>query len=230
MFDSLFATGTSIGSIFLMMAIALVGGVLMAFLFSRGMRSGKGLFVTLSLLPLVVATTFCVLNLLIDSTTSAITSIAAIMVGLGLIRFRSAQGKAEEMLALFTAVAVGAANGMGYVALASVIAVVLPCLYLLISAAPIFTNKKLSREKLLKITIPETLEYGDAFDQTFAHYLKEVEMVGVKTTGMGSMFRLSYRIVMKDASEEKEMVDELRTRNGNLEISVVPYVDNAKEL
>ena len=78
---------------------------------------------------------------------------------------------------------------------------------------------------MLKITIPESLDYSEIFDATFAHYASESELVGVKTTNMGSMFRLSYRIVLKDAKEEKEMIDELRTKNGNLEISMLPYVE-----
>jgi hypothetical protein len=81
---------------------------------------------------------------------------------------------------------------------------------------PVFTHKGFAEEKLLKVTIPETLEYADVFKTTFDHYLNKVEMVGVKTTGMGSMFRLSYRITMKNPAEEKEMIDELRTKNGNL--------------
>ncbi|MBQ7653030.1 MAG: hypothetical protein IJS93_01515 [Clostridia bacterium] len=74
------------------------------------------------------------------------------------------------------------------------------------------------------------MDYSDVFNETFERFLKEHEMVGVKTTGMGSMFKLSYRIVMKDASQEKEMIDELRIRNGNLEIGSLPFVDDVKTL
>ena len=85
-------------------------------------------------------------------------------------------------------------------------------------------------EKLLRITIPESIEYHDIFDDTFAHYLKSYESVGVKTTGMGSMFRLSFKIVMKDPAEEKALIDELRTKNGNLEIAITPYTDVQNQL
>ena len=101
---------------------------------------------------------------------------------------------------------------------------------MLLSAVPLFKNRKFSTEKLLKVTIPETLNYSDVFDDVFRHYLKEHEMVGVKTTGMGSMFRLSYRVVLKNPLEEKELIDELRTRNGNLEISLLPYIEPDKGL
>ena len=231
MFNSIFLNGTTFGLIAIMIGVSLVDGVIAAFLSAIKLRANKGVFITIALLPLVVSTTFCFLNVLLkDNAATAITSIAAIMVGMGLIRFRSAPAKAEELLVLLMAIAIGAVNGLGYVAYASAIAIVFPLLYVLIASINIFGNKKYAKEKLLKITIPESLEYATAFDETFSHYLKEVEKVGVKTTGMGSMFHLSYRIVMKNAQEEKEMIDELRTKNGNLEISVLPYVEDPREL
>ncbi|MBQ9276837.1 MAG: DUF4956 domain-containing protein [Clostridia bacterium] len=231
MFDSVFSSGISVGYIFLTLAVALVSGVLIAFLMSLKMRTSKGVFVTIALMPAIVATVFAFLNIMIKKdTTLALASVAAVMVGLGLIRFRSAPGKAEEMLALFGTVAIGAVYGMGYLLYGAIFSVLLPCIYLAIVSLNFLKPRKMSAEKLLKITIPESLEYSGAFDETFKHYLKEVEMVGVKTTGMGSMFRLSYRIVMKDTREEKEMIDELRIKNGNLEISVLPYVEDNKAL
>ena len=83
---------------------------------------------------------------------------------------------------------------------------------------------------MLKITIPESLEYNDVFDDTFARYLKQNELVEVKTTAMGSLFRLSYRIEFKDIKEEKEFIDELRVKNGNLEISILPFVGEDRSL
>lgn len=231
MFDSIYSSGTSVLLVFAGVGASLVAGIIAAFLFSLRLRSGKGFFVTVALMAPVVTTAFCFLNVMLETdSTSAITSVAAIMVGMGLIRFRSAQGKAEEMLALFTSVAVGAINGLGYIAYGLIAALLFPLVYAGLSSLNIFSNRRFAKEKLLKITIPESLEYGGAFDETFAHYLKEVEQVGVKTTGMGSMFRLSYRIVMKSDAEEKEMIDELRTKNGNLEISVLPYVEDARSL
>ena len=85
-------------------------------------------------------------------------------------------------------------------------------------------------DRLLRITVPETLEYSGAFDDAFDRYLKKAENTGVKTTGMGSMFRLSYKIRMKDPAEEKAFIDELRTRNGNLEISILPYTEQSNQL
>lgn len=231
MFNSIFSNEISVGLVFLMIAISVADGVIAAAITSLKMRSSKGFFVTMALMPSIVATSFYFLNvMIINDSASAIASIAAIMVGMGLIRFRSAQGKAEEMFALFVAIAIGAVNGLGYAVYATIIAVVFPLLFAALFSTKLFANKKFSAEKLLKITIPESLEYSSVFASTFSHYLKECEAVGVKTTGMGSMFRLSYRIVMKDASEEKELIDELRTKNGNLEISVLPYTEDARSL
>ena len=231
MFDSVFSTGITTGLVFLMAGVALACGVVSAFLMSLKMRSSKGLFVTVAITPAIVAVAFFFLNVMIkNDNTSAITAIAAVAIGLGLIRFRSAQGKAEEMIALFLSVAVGAVCGLGYVTYAAIIAVAFPLVYIALMSLNIFKNKRLSAEYVLRITIPESLEYSGAFDETFSHYLKDYEQIGVKTTGMGSMFRLSYRIVMKDEREEKEMIDELRVKNGNLEIAVLPYVDDPRQL
>ena len=82
----------------------------------------------------------------------------------------------------------------------------------------------------MRVTIPESLEYHDVFDETFGQYLRSWENVGVKTTGMGSMFRLSFKIQMKDSNEEKALIDELRTKNGNLEIAITPYAEEQTQL
>ena len=88
----------------------------------------------------------------------------------------------------------------------------------------------MAREKLLNITIPESLDYARAFEEPFARYLEQAENVGVKTTGMGSMYRLSFKIRMKNPAEEKKLIDELRTRNSNLEIAVLPYAEPQVQL
>ena len=148
----------------------------------------------------------------------------------GLIRFRSAPGSADEIAAVLIAMGSGIAFGMGYVAYGVIILLGLAALYFVIAALPIFEHRGLSAEKLLKVTIPESLEYNGAFDEIFDRYLRSVESVGVKTTGMGSMFRLSYRITMKNPGEEKALIDALRTKNGNLEISILPYAQEVGQL
>lgn len=228
MFNSIFANGTSVGMVFLMAGLALVLGIGYALASSVRLRSTKGFFITIALLPLMVSLAICLLGTFLSDASVTVSRIATIAVALGLVRFRSTNGKAEEMLLLLGAVIAGLIFGLGYAAYASISLVVFAGLYVLLSYLPVFKNKRFAREKLLKITIPESLDYSDVFTETFKHYMKENELVGVKTTGMGSMYKLSYRIVMKNPTEEKEMIDELRIRNGNLEISVLPYEDPSK--
>ena len=147
-----------------------------------------------------------------------------------LTRFRSAQGSSDEIAAVLIAMGAGVAFGMGYVAYGVVILIALAVVYLILSFLPIFEHKSMAQDRMLRITIPESLEYSGAFDDIFKHYLISYENAGVKTTGMGSMFRLSFKIQMKDPSEEKAFIDELRTKNGNLEIAILPYTEATNQL
>ena len=119
---------------------------------------------------------------------------------------------------------------MGYVGYGVIILLGLALLYLLVASLGIFEHRKLVTDQMLRITIPESLEYNGTFDEIFGRYLHKAESIGVKTTGMGSMFRLSYKIQMKDPQDEKAFIDELRTKNGNLEIAILPFSEGDKQL
>ena len=214
----------------IIIAITLVISLLYSFLISLKMRGTKSFFLTSSLMPLVVAAVISMVSIFLDQTTSGAVRIATIAVALGLIRFRSVNAKAEELLVLFLGVAVGLISGLGYVVFAAIFAVVVAGLYILLTSVNIFNRNRFGNEKMLKITIPENLEYNEIFDDTFARYLKQNELVEVKTTAMGSLFRLSYRIEFKDIKEQKEFIDELRIKNGNLEISILPFVGEDRSL
>ena len=214
----------------IIIAITLIISLLYSFLISLKMRGTKSFFLTSSLMPLVVAAVISMVSIFLDQTTSGAVRIATIAVALGLIRFRSVNAKAEELLVLFLGVAVGLISGLGYVVFAAIFAVVVAGLYILLTSVNIFNRNRFGNEKMLKITIPENLEYNDIFDDTFARYLRQNELVEVKTTAMGSLFRLSYRIEFKDIKEQKEFIDELRVKNGNLEISILPYVGEDRSL
>ena len=101
---------------------------------------------------------------------------------------------------------------------------------LLVASLGIFEHRTLVADQMLRITIPESLEYNGTFDEIFGRYLHKAESIGVKTTGMGSMFRLSYKIQMKDPQDGKAFIDELRTKNGNLEIAILPFSEGDKQL
>lgn len=223
MFDTIYTSAITAGQFFTMAAAALVSGLIYSWLMSFRIRSTKRFFLVTTLLPLVVAA-------VISFVSGSIGAGVAIGGAFGLIRFRSAPGSADEIAAVLIAMGSGIAFGMGYVAYGVIILLGLAALYFVIAALPIFEHRGLSAEKLLKVTIPEALEYNGAFDEIFDRYLRSVESVGVKTTGMGSMFRLSYRITMKNPGEEKALIDALRTKNGNLEISILPYALEAGQL
>lgn len=231
MFDSIFKNETSAGLIALMALAALISGFIYSYINSFKIRASKGVFITMSIMPLLVSLGVSVMAMfLTDSSSANIARIATIGIALGLIRFRSVNGTAEEILLLLGTVISGFIFGLGYIAYGAIAMLLISLLFVLLSTAPIFKNKRFSKEKLLKITIPESLNYTDIFNETFNHYLKENEIVEVKTTGMGSMFKLSYRVVLKNPLEEKELIDEIRIKNGNLEITIMPYVDPSKSL
>lgn len=194
------------------------------------LRTTKSFFVTSILMPMIVTSVISMVSLFLDSTESGAVRIATIAVALGLIRFRSANGRAEEMLVLFGGVAFGLIAGLGYATIAAIIAVVISGLYVLLSMLKIFKFKTVGDEKLLKITIPEDLNYNEAFDAILKTYLKSYELVEIKTTGMGSLFRLSYKVELLVKDSEKQLIDEIRVKNSNLEISLLPYVESNKSL
>lgn len=224
MFDSVFTSASvTVTEFFTMAGVSLVAGLLYAWIMSFRVRSTKRFFLVNAILPFVIAT-------VITFVSGNIGAGVAFGGAFALIRFRSAQGTADELASILIAMCGGVAFGMGYLGYGALILIGLAALYFAISLLPIFEHKTLAQEKLLRVTIPESLDYIDVFDDTFAHYLKSYENVGVKTTGMGSMFRLSFKIRMKDPKEEKAFIDELRTKNGNLEIAVLPYVEAANQL
>ena len=214
----------------IIVGITFVISVIFTFLVSLKMRGTKSFFVTSCLMPMIVASVISMVSIFLDDATSGAVRIATIAVALGLIRFRSVNGRAEEMLILFAGIATGLIAGLGYVVFALIFALVIALIYLGLSSLNVFNNKRFSNEKMLKITIPESLEYNEMFSDTFSTYLKSFEMMEVKTTAMGSLFKLSYRIVFKNNNEEKQFIDELRTKNGNLEISILPFVGEDKSL
>lgn len=224
MFDSIYSSTVTASQFFLMMAVALVSGLIYAWLLSFRIRAANRFFLVLTLIPFVVATVITFVKGNIG---------AGVAVGggaFGLIRFRSAQGSADEIAGILIAMAAGIAFGMGFIGYGIVILLVLALVFFLLSQLKLFEHQGLAADQLLRITIPESLEYNGTFDEIFSHYLKKAENAGVKTTGMGSMFRLSYKVQLKNPAEEKAFLDELRTKNGNLEVALLPYTEQQNQL
>ena len=223
MFDSIYSSTVTPSQFFLMTAVALVTGFLYSWIMSFRIRSTKRFFIVTALIPFVVAAVITFVN-------GNIGAGVAIGGAFSLIRFRSAQGSADEIAAILVAMGSGIAFGMGYIGYGVVILLALAVLFLLLSFVPLFEHKKMAADQLLRITIPESLEYNGTFDDIFSHYLKKIENAGVKTTGMGSMFRLSFKVQLKNPAEEKAFIDELRTKNGNLEVALLPYTEKQNQL
>ncbi len=223
MFDSIYSSTVTASEFFWMALVSIVTGFGYAWIMSLRVRSTKRFFIVVSLIPFIVSAVITFVN-------GNIGAGVAIGGAFSLIRFRSAQGTADEIAAILVAMGAGIAFGMGYLGYGVVILLVLALLYFVLASVGLFEHSRMDEDRMLQVTIPESLEYIDMFDDTFAHYLKTAERVGVKTTGMGSMFRLSFRIRMKNPAEEKAFIDELRTKNGNLEISILPYTEQLNQL
>ena len=223
MFNSIFSSTVTPEQLLLTAAAALCAGVLYSWLISFRIRANRRFFIVSSLLP-------CVVGLVLTFINGNIGAGIAFGGAFALTRFRSAQGTSDEIVAVLIAMAAGCAFGMGYVAYGVLILAGMGLIFLLLSGAKLFDHESLQQEKLLNITIPESLDYTRAFEEPFGRYLSKAENVGVKTTGMGSMYRLSFRIRMKNPAEETEMIDELRIRNANLEIAVLPYAEPQMQL
>lgn len=205
-------------------------GLVYTLIISIRLKATRSFFITSIMMPMIVTSVISMVSLFLDGTATGAVRIATIAVALGLIRFRSANGRAEEMLILFGGVAFGLIAGLGYVLIAAIIAIAISGLYVLLSSVKVFKFKTVGDEKLLKITIPEDLNYSEAFDSILKTYLKSYELVEIKTTGMGSLFRLSYKVELLVKDSEKQLIDEIRVKNSNLEISLLPYVESNKSL
>ena len=205
-------------------------GLVYTLIISIKLKATRSFFITSIMMPMIVTSVISMVSLFLDGTATGAVRIATIAVALGLIRFRSANGRAEEMLILFGGVAFGLIAGLGYVLIAAIIAIAISGLYVLLSSLKVFKFKTVGDEKLLKITIPEDLNYSEAFDSILKTYLKSYELVEIKTTGMGSLFRLSYKVELLVKDSEKQLIDEIRIKNSNLEISLLPYVESNKSL
>ena len=222
-FDNGLTQVISVGDFILCLCVSLVLGLVMALTYMCRSEYTKSFLVTLALLPAVV----CVVIMMVNGNIGAGVAVAG---AFSLVRFRSAPGSAKEIVAIFLAMGAGLIAGMGYLGFAALFTIVMCAMF---AAYNFLTSGTIGAEtlnKTLKITIPEDLDYTGAFDDILTEYTKKSELIKVKTTNMGSMFRLTYNVTLKDASREKEMIDRIRERNGNLEIMVSRQETRTAEL
>ena len=201
------------GGTFLLCSLtSLVLGVAIAFIYMFRQEHTKNFVVTLALLPIIVQMVIALVN-------GNLGAGVAVMGVFNLVRFRSIPGSAKDIGAVFLAMAVGLATGMGYLTLAVLFTVVVGLANLVFVLSPLGGTAKTSAEKTLKVTIPEDLDYTGVFDDLFDTYTSKAELAEAKTTNMGSLYQLTYDITLKDVKQEKSLLDALRTRNGNLTVS-----------
>ena len=203
------STGITVSAFFICTAVSLALGLAAAALAMFKSKYSRSFVLTLALLPAMVQIVIMMVN-------GNIGAGVAVAGAFGLIRFRSAPGSAREIGLVFLATAIGLATGMGYVVIAAVFFAVIALFALLLTLSGFGTGAADERE--LRITIPENLDYDGLFDDLFGKYTRSAELDRVKTTNMGTLYELSYKVVLRDAGETKAFLDELRTRNGNLTI------------
>lgn len=195
------------------LGVSLGIGLILAALYQYHTRYTRSFVVTLALLPAVV----CVVIMMVNGNVGTGVAVAGTF---SLVRFRSAPGTAREICAIFLAMAAGLIAGMGYLGYAVLCTLVLGGVELLFRMLSAKADGGASLYKTLHITIPEDLDYSDVFDEPLREFTREYELTSVKTTNMGSLFRLTYNITLRDSRTEKSLIDRLRCRNGNLEITV----------
>lgn len=206
-------TTVALPQFLLCIAVSLVIGIFLALVYSYRTRCTRSFVVTLALLPAVV----CVVIMMVNGNVGAGVAVAG---AFSLVRFRSVPGTAKEIGTIFLAMGAGLVAGMGYLGYAVLFTLVLGLVMLLLTVLGFGAGKSQDREKALRITIPEDLNYSGVFDDLLTQYTLRWELLSAKTSNMGSLFKLHYRVILKDAGKEKEFIDALRCRNGNLEISI----------
>lgn len=212
----------SIVEIMICFGVAIILGVITSLVYMYTTPSyTKNFVVTLAILPIIVQAVLVLVNGNLG------TSVAVLGI-FSLVRFRSVPGSSKEIMSVFLTTAIGLAIGMGFLFYAILITVIVGIAFIIY--AKVSFGERKGGEKLLRITLPENLDYTEVFEDVFDQYLKKVYRERVRTVNMGTMFEISYVIIMKDIKEEKKMIDDIRCRNGNLSVSCGRVPMNTDEL
>lgn len=212
-FDTDMTAVITVPDFLLCVGCSLLIGLLLAFGYMFRSRYTKSFVMTLAVLPAVV----CVVIMMVNGNVGTGVAVAG---AFSLVRFRSVPGTAREISMLFVAMGAGLITGMGYLGYGFLFAVLMCAVGMIYNSLDLGTKRNTTRYKTLNITIPEDLDYSEVFEPVLKEYASSVALVRVKTTNMGSLFRLTYDITLRDPAKEKELIDALRCRNGNLEITV----------
>ena len=209
MFSSIIGTTVTLSSFLICLGVSLVLGFVVAYMHKKTTKSNKNFVTTLFVLPALVTTVILLVN-------GNLGTSVAVLGAFSLIRFRSIPGNSKEILSVFFAMAIGLATGVGYIGFAAIFTIVISLVIVLLNVLDFGSDTKYT--KMLKVLIPEDLDYTEVFNDIFNDYVVDSEMVSAKTVNMGSIFELTYRVNLKKNINEKEFIDKLRVRNGNLKI------------
>ena len=223
MFNSIFIDGSlTAGSVFLSLGLALLLGFAGSFYYTkRNVTATRSFAFTLALLPVIITTVIMVVN-------GNLGAGIAVAGSFSLIRFRSVQGSGQEILAIFLAAAVGLCLGAGYIAVACLLMVLCLLFHAILSACKFGQGSENQRE--LRISLPESLDYEDLFDDLLDTYFTSSELIRVRTVEMGTAYQLIYRGVLRDTKEAKLFMDAIRERNGNLPVALGRVADVRGEM
>lgn len=221
-FTSLIQNNTvTVSSFTLSIASAFLLGAVTAFIFSIISDESKSFLVTLAILPPIVALVIMMVN-------GSLGASVAVAGAFSLVRFRSNPGTAREISAVFLAMAIGLACGVGYPVFAAVFAAAVLAVLFAYERTGIFGKSYGKLYKTLKVTIPEDLEYNRMFDDIFDKYTESSKLIQVRTANLGSLMKLTYEVTLKNEGTEKALIDELRVRNGNLEIGISSQTNSSE--
>ena len=212
MFNSIFdttTTGLEVPSALIAALVALGLGVVLAFSHAKTSQTTKGMMITLAVLPVLVMAVMIMIN-------GNLGTSIAILGAFSLIRFRSIAGRAKDLLAVFAAMMVGLACGMGHVLFAAVIMAIYVVAVVLFTYTHFLEPDR--HERVLKVVIPEDLDYEDVFADIFRKYTSRANLVRMKTMNMGSLYKLTYDVKIKHGVKEKDFLDEIRVKNCNLKV------------
>ena len=218
MLESIFSYPVTLVQMLIVIGCALVAGVLMSLVFSYKSRSSTSFSLAMVMLPVAMTMVVLVIN-------GNLGVAVAVAGGFALVRFRSIAGTAREICAIFIDMTIGVILGMGYITAAAIFFVVCAVMVIILTVTGFGSRPK---EKLLKITLPEDYDYTDLFDDVFEKYRVKSSIEKIKTTNMGSLIDVTYRIQMPSTTMPKEMLDDLRSRNANLTIMIMS-ADDAKD-
>lgn len=213
LFDTETAHVISVADFMICIVSSLVIGWMISMMYMYKNTYSRSFIVTIATIPAIV----CVVIMMVNGNVGAGVAVAG---AFSLVRFRSVPGTAKEIGVLFMAMGAGIITGMGYIAYAFLFVVILGLVDAFYARIDFGMRKRTALERILHITIPEDLDYVEVFDDLFARFTEKHSLINVKTTNMGSLFKLTYQITFREMNAEKAFMDEIRCRNGNLEVAL----------